>query len=56
MDKNKQQMNDAGPTVLALVAAVCLWGFVASAAMIYSSALTHGIEKKSVLLALKAKS
>jgi hypothetical protein len=54
MDNNKQQMNDAGPTVLALMAAICLWGFVASAAMIYSSALTHG--NKSVLIALQAKS
>ena len=56
MDKNKQQMNDAGPAVLALMAAICLWGFVASAAMIYSSALARGIENKSVLLALQAKS
>jgi hypothetical protein len=59
MDKNKHlmwQLNDAGPTVLALMAAICLWGFVASAAMIYSSALADGIEKKSVLLALQAKS
>jgi hypothetical protein len=56
MDKNKQQMNDAGPTVLALMAAICLWGFVASAAMIYSSALADGMENKSVLLALQAKS
>ena len=59
MDKNKHlmwQVNDGGPTVLALMAAICLWGFVASAAMIYSSALAHGIENKSVLLALQAKS
>ena len=59
MDKNKHHMweaNDAAPTVLALMAAICLWGFVASAAMIYSSALAHGIENKSVLLALQAKS
>ena len=55
MDTSKQQMNDAGPTVLALMAAICLWGFVASAAMIYSSALGHGLENKSVLLALQAK-
>jgi hypothetical protein len=59
MDQSKQVMwrvNDAGPTVLALMAAICLWGFVASAAMIYSSALDHGLENKSVLLALQAKS
>ena len=44
MDKNKHlmwQVNDAGPTVLALMAAICLWGFVASAAMIYSSTLAQ---------------
>ena len=46
----------AGPTVLALMAAICLWGFVASAAMIYSSALGYGLENKSVLLALQEKS
>jgi hypothetical protein len=59
MDKDKHLMweaNDAVPTVLALMAAICLWGFVASAAMIYSSALSDGIEKKSVLLAQQAKS
>jgi hypothetical protein len=59
MDKNKHFMweaNDAVPTVLALMAAICLWGFVASAAMIYSSALGHGLENKSVLLAQQAKS
>ena len=59
MDKNRQatwEMSYDVPTVLALVAAICLWGFVASAAMIYSSALADGIEKKSVLLALQAKS
>jgi hypothetical protein len=56
MDKNKQQMNDAFPTVLTLMAAICLWGFVASAALIYSSALAQGIQNKSVLLALQAKS
>ena len=59
MDKDKHLMweaNDAIPTALALVAAICLWGFVASAATIYSSALAHGIENKSVLLALQAKS
>ena len=59
MDKNKlptwEASNDI-PTVLALMAAICLWGFVASAAMIYSSALADGIQKKSVLLALQAKS
>ena len=46
MDKDKHLMweaNDAIPTVLALVAAICLWGFVASAATIYSSTLAHGI-------------
>jgi hypothetical protein len=31
------------PTVLALMAAICLWGFVASAATIYSSRLAHWI-------------
>jgi hypothetical protein len=59
MDKNRQviwETSDDVPTVLALMAAICLWGFVASAAMIYSSALAHGIENKSVLLALQAKS
>ena len=56
MDKNKQQMNDAFPAVLTLMAAICLWGFVASTALIYSSALDHGLENKSVLLALQAKS
>jgi hypothetical protein len=50
------EANSAVPTVLALVAAICLWGFIASAAMIYSSTLVHGIENKSVLLALQAKS
>jgi hypothetical protein len=45
MDKNKHlmwQVNDVGPTVLALMAAICLRDFVASAAMIYTSALAHG--------------
>ena len=45
MDKDKYliwEANDAVPTVLALMAAICLWGFVASAAMIYSSALATG--------------
>jgi hypothetical protein len=59
MDNNKHLMweaNGAVPTVLALMAAICLWGFIASAAMIYSSTLVHGIENKSVLLALQAKS
>ena len=59
MDKDKHLMweaNDAIPTVLALVAAICLWGFVASAATIYSSTLAHEIQNKSVLLALQAKS
>lgn len=45
MDKDKHliwEANDAVPTVLALMAAIFLWGFVASAAMIYSSALTGG--------------
>jgi hypothetical protein len=58
MDKNKHLMweaNDALPTVLTLMAAICLWGFVASAAMIYSSTLADGIENESVLLALQAK-
>jgi hypothetical protein len=59
MDKNRQviwEMSDDVPTVLALMAAICLWGFVASAALIYSSALADGIQNKSVLLALQAKS
>ena len=59
MDKSKLpkwEAIDDVPTVLALTAAICLWGFVASAAMIYSSVLAHGIENKSVLLALLAKS
>jgi hypothetical protein len=45
MDKNRQviwEMSDDVPMVLALMAAICLWGFVASAAMIYSSALATG--------------
>jgi hypothetical protein len=45
MDKSRQviwDMSDDVPTVLALMAAICLWGFVASAAMIYSSALATG--------------
>jgi hypothetical protein len=44
MDKDKLIMWDASddvPTVLALMAAICLWGFVASAATIYSSTLAH---------------
>jgi hypothetical protein len=59
MDKNTHltwEADDAVPTVLALMAVICLWGFIASAAMIYSSTLAHGIENKSVLLALQAKS
>jgi hypothetical protein len=58
MDKNRQviwEMSDDVPTVLALMAAICLWGFVASAAMIYSSTLAHGVENRSVLLAVQAK-
>ena len=46
MDKNKYFMWEASddvPTALALVAAICLWGFVASAATIYSSTLGHWI-------------
>jgi hypothetical protein len=45
MDMSKHlffEASDAGPTALALMAAICLWGFVASAAMIYSSALAAG--------------
>ena len=45
MDKNRQvigEMSDDIPTVLALMAAICLWGFVASATIIYSSALATG--------------
>jgi hypothetical protein len=59
MDSNKYSMweaNDAIPTVVALVAAICLWGFVASAATIYSSTIAHGIQHESVLLAQQAKS
>jgi hypothetical protein len=44
MDKNRQviwETSDDVPTVLALMAAICLWGFVASAAMIYSSTLAQ---------------
>jgi hypothetical protein len=40
MDKNRQviwEMSYDVPTVLAPMAAICLWDFVASAAMIYSS-------------------
>jgi hypothetical protein len=55
-DKHLMWENDAIPTALALVAAICLWGFVASAATIYSSTLAHEIQNKSVLLALQAKS
>jgi hypothetical protein len=58
MDKNKHLMweaDDAVPTVLALMAAICLWGFIASAAMIYSSTLAHGVENRSVLLTVQAK-
>ncbi len=44
MDKDKLptwETSDDVPTVLALMAAICLWGFVASAAMIYSSTLAQ---------------
>jgi hypothetical protein len=44
MDKDRQviwETSDDVPTVLALMAAICLWGFVASAAMIYSSTLAQ---------------
>ena len=43
------EANDAIPTALALVAAICLWSFVVSAATIYSSTLAHEIRNKSVL-------
>jgi hypothetical protein len=46
MDKNKLLIWEATedvPTVLALMAAICLWGLVASAAMIYSSTLADWI-------------
>ena len=46
MDKNKLYMWEAStdlPAVLALMAAISLWGFVASAATIYSSTLAHWI-------------
>jgi hypothetical protein len=44
MDKNKLptwETSDDVPTVLALMAAIYLWGFIASAAMIYSSTLAQ---------------
>jgi hypothetical protein len=59
MDKNKQliwEASDDVPTVLALMAFICLWGFVASAATSYSSALGHWIWNKGVLPAVQAKS
>ena len=59
MDKDKHliwEANDAIPTALALVAVICLWGLVVSAATIYSSTLAHEIQIKSVMLALQAKS
>jgi len=46
MDKNKLIMWDASddvPTVLALMAVICLWGLAASAATMYSSTLAHWI-------------
>jgi hypothetical protein len=46
MDNNKLLLgepSDDVPTVLALMAAIYLWGFVASAATIYSSTLAHWI-------------
>jgi hypothetical protein len=46
MDKNKQliwEAIDDVPTVLALMAVIGLWGFVACAATIYSSTLGHWI-------------
>jgi hypothetical protein len=46
MDKNRQviwEMSYDVPTVLALMAFICLWGFVASAATIYSSTLSQWI-------------
>jgi hypothetical protein len=46
MEKNKRpawEASDDIPTVLALMAAIYLWGFVASAATIYSSTLAHWI-------------
>ena len=45
MGNNRQviwEMSYDVPTVLALMAAICLWAFVASATMIYSSALSTG--------------
>jgi hypothetical protein len=44
MDKDKLIIWDARddvPTVLALMAAICLWGLAASAATIYSFTLAH---------------
>ncbi len=46
MDKNKLliwEASDDVPTVLALMAIIGLWGFVASAATIYASTLGHWI-------------
>jgi hypothetical protein len=46
MDKNQLLMGEPGDdvaTVVALMAAIYLWGFVASAATIYSSTLAHWI-------------
>jgi hypothetical protein len=62
MEKDKQTSHVCGrgmnaiPTVLALVAAICLWGFVASTATIYSSTLAHEIQTTGVLLARRQKS
>ena len=46
MDKDRQliwETSDDVPTVWALTVFICLWGFVASAATIYSSTLGHWI-------------
>jgi hypothetical protein len=42
MDKNKQLICEASDGV-PLMAFICLWGFVASAATMYSSTLGHWI-------------
>ena len=46
MDKNGLLMwetSDGASAVLVLTAAICLWGFIASAATIYSATLAHWI-------------
>ena len=46
MDKDKLlkwETSVDAPMVVALMAAICLWGFVAIAATVYSSTLGHWI-------------